>query len=241
MAKIVYDPLVQKVRGRIAGNVHTSDGTINVLRTFVSTANPRTAKQEAVRAAFTLASKAWAKLTDAQRGAWDLLAKATKVSDPLSGKVRTLNGHALYVRLNANLATIGLPEIADAPGGDDSTVLAGGFPAVWQVVKVGTAAAPLDNVSAFLGAAALDHAVAVYAAKPLSPGRMAVPKGKFSKIGVLAKGALPNAQNLMGLYAAGLRTYPDAAAGQKFLFKFVKVSESGFASAPVEFALTAGV
>jgi hypothetical protein len=69
-------------------------------RAYVKPRDPRTPKQLSWRKAWGKASKAWGKLTEAQRLAWNEAAKGVR-SRPWMGRSRRLTGQAYFVKANA--------------------------------------------------------------------------------------------------------------------------------------------
>ena len=74
-----------------------------VARLIVTPFNPNTPAQVASRAQFVAITRSWAGLTDAQRCTWQVAAGVG------------LCGPQLYVRVNVNLALVGLPGVQVAP------------------------------------------------------------------------------------------------------------------------------
>jgi hypothetical protein len=69
-------------------------------RAYVKPRDPRTPKQLSWRKAWAKASLAWAKLTEAQRQAWNEAAKEIR-SRPWMGHSSRLTGQAYFVKANA--------------------------------------------------------------------------------------------------------------------------------------------
>jgi hypothetical protein len=69
-------------------------------RAYVCPKDPRTAKQLSWRKAWGKASRAWDKLTEPQRQAWNEAAKGVR-SRPWMGKSFCLTGQAYFVKANA--------------------------------------------------------------------------------------------------------------------------------------------
>jgi hypothetical protein len=70
-------------------------------RAYVKPKDPRTVKQLSWRAAWGDASKAWGKLTEPQRQAWNDAAKGVR-SRPWMGQSSRLTGQAYFVKINAH-------------------------------------------------------------------------------------------------------------------------------------------
>ena len=85
-----------------------------VRRPYVIPANPRSPAQMSVRGQFGRASARWRTLTEKQRAAWIVFA-ADHRSRPNLNQSGRLTGCQLYVRINDNLAFLGLPPMDDPP------------------------------------------------------------------------------------------------------------------------------
>ena len=83
-------------------------------REHVVPINPRTPAQVRARSDFGRASARWRTLTDAQRRAWMATAKDAPSRSRL-GQSGPLTGCALFVKINSNLAAIGLPQVDMPP------------------------------------------------------------------------------------------------------------------------------
>lgn len=109
-----FGALVVDGRGKIGGHVASKNKAGNYLRTKVTPVNPRTQAQVNVRGYFGTAAKAWAGLSDANRTAWNKAIELWKVTN-IFGDLKNPSGFNLYVRLNANLANIGVAAISTPP------------------------------------------------------------------------------------------------------------------------------
>jgi hypothetical protein len=76
--------------------------------------DPRTPLQVDRRAAMRRAAAFWGTLTDEQRAAWNVLAQGRRTRAVL-GQSGPISGYLLSVKLNCNVAAIGLPMMADPP------------------------------------------------------------------------------------------------------------------------------
>ena len=83
-------------------------------REHVIPSNPSTPAQVRARSTFGRVSARWRTLTDAERKAWMITAKEV-LSRPRLGQSGPLTGCALFVKINCNLAAIGLPQVATPP------------------------------------------------------------------------------------------------------------------------------
>jgi hypothetical protein len=83
-------------------------------RRYVAPANPRTPAQQRVRSQFGRMSALWRTLTEEQRLAWIIFAAQNKSRGRL-GQSGPLTGLQLFVKINTNLAFLGLPPVMDPP------------------------------------------------------------------------------------------------------------------------------
>jgi hypothetical protein len=116
MARIKFGGGVADMRGKQNGNVFARNQYGPYQRTKVTPVNPRTPAQIAVRTHLSANAKSWGNiLTQDQRDAWNNAGKQLVVKN-IFGDVLTLNGIALYQRLNTTLlfngnATLDTPPI----------------------------------------------------------------------------------------------------------------------------------
>jgi hypothetical protein len=85
-----------------------------VSRQLVVPHDPRTESQMNRRIAFGRARFFWGRLSDGQRLAWNCTAQGSRTRPRLNQSGR-LSGYLLFVRINCNLAAIGLPMVLDPP------------------------------------------------------------------------------------------------------------------------------
>ena len=83
-------------------------------RPYVVPANPRTPAQLRVRSQFGRTSARWRTLTEEQRTAWTVFAAEVDSRGRL-GRTGSLTGLQLFVKINNNLAFLGLPAVSDPP------------------------------------------------------------------------------------------------------------------------------
>ena len=145
-----------------------------ISRQLVVPHDPRTPVQVSRRAGFGRARFLWGKLTDAQRAAWNRTAggKSTRRRLNQSGP---LSGYLLFVKINCNLAAVGLEMVLDPPEVPD-----------FEPSPVGALAITNPNgVTALklsLSARPSGHIV-VSGSKPRSPGRTS--EDHFAILGLL--------------------------------------------------------
>lgn len=99
-----------KLSGRADGNVYMRNGRIRGMKVPALVQNAKTA---GVRNSFATFSSGWNGLTDDERLTW-LSTTSFKAIDRF-GRSFNLTGKNLFISLNQNLASIGLPQINNAP------------------------------------------------------------------------------------------------------------------------------
>jgi hypothetical protein len=126
MAKINFGGLAQDVRGSQNGLTYSRNAGGAYVRTKVSPVQPRSPRQLIVRASFALNSKAWSgTLTAAERTAWTAFAAANPITD-VFGNAITINGLAMFNKLNQVLANLGIAMILTPPASLAVPALAAG-------------------------------------------------------------------------------------------------------------------
>lgn len=114
MAKILMTAIVADIRNKLNGSVFSKNRYGAYVRTKVTPVNPQSVSQQNVRNRLSTNSQAWRGLTEAQRQAWIDAAPSFPQTD-IFGNTKILSGSALYVKLNNNLAQLGIAAISDAP------------------------------------------------------------------------------------------------------------------------------
>lgn len=112
--KILWGAGVVDGRGKLNGWVASKNRFGAYFRTKVTPVNPQTQPQQNRRGILAVLSQAWRGLTESQRAGWASLAEQIPFTD-IFGNSKTLSGNSMYVKLNANLATVGEAANADAP------------------------------------------------------------------------------------------------------------------------------
>lgn len=166
MAKIQMGGVAAQVRGSIGNTTFSRNRGGAYIRARVSGVQPRTTAQTTVRANFGNNSKAWSgTLTDAQRAAWVAFAASNPVTDIFGASI-TLNGVAMFVRLNQVLKQIGEPTISDPPA--SYTVDPGP-----NAVNVSATTPDQVTVNVDDGSVPEGTEYYIFAAPPTAPGRSA--------------------------------------------------------------------
>lgn len=109
--KIKFGAIVTDGRGKIGGHVASKNRSGAYLRTKVTPSNPDTPAQSQARSLLGSLSQAWRDLTDAQRLAWNSAVTDWSKTD-IFGDIKNPTGLNLYIKVNANLSSIGLAHIS---------------------------------------------------------------------------------------------------------------------------------
>ncbi len=100
--------------GKIGTLVSYKHGSVQCQRTYVLPRDARTRDQMARRDAMKRLRLLWGTLTDRQYAAWDAVARSKRTARRLNQSGR-LNAYNLFIKINFNLATIGLPPVLEPP------------------------------------------------------------------------------------------------------------------------------
>jgi hypothetical protein len=100
--------------GRVGAMVSFKTPHGQFRRRYVIPKDPRTARQVSWRSARRRVAPLWGKLAEEQRAAWDRRAKEGRTRKRL-GQSGRLSGYLLFLKLNCNLAALGLPPVLDPP------------------------------------------------------------------------------------------------------------------------------
>lgn len=170
--KIKWGALVVDGRAKIGGQVASKNRAGAYMRNKVTPVNPQAAAQTVVRNRLTTFAQGWRALTDVQRAAWNAAVSNFAKTD-IFGDLKNPSGFNLYIRLNANIASIGGDPISTPPNPQS----VGQFSNLVLTYVSGTDALSL----AFDVTAGVDTGYKVLATPPLSPGVNFV-KSEFRQI-----------------------------------------------------------
>jgi len=114
MAKILPGPNSGEIRGQMGGVVYSRNRFGMYVRNNSSPVNPQSARQNAIRAAFTQIAQRWRDtLTAAERQGWEDYAQETPLTD-VFGLKQVMTGLNMYARFNVPWTDIGQTAV-DAP------------------------------------------------------------------------------------------------------------------------------
>lgn len=210
--KAKFGAIVVDGRGKIGGHVASKNRGGAYFRTKVTPSNPKSISQSAARNRLTSFAQGWRGLSQAARDSFNSAVANFPKTDSF-GDTKIPSGVNLYVKLNSNLAEIGvaaltlapLPE-AVAPVETLSATAAAGVPA-FSVVFTPT---PVPADTAFI----------VRATGQTSPGKNFL-KSQYRNVSVVdAAGTSP--KNLLAEYVAKFGTL---VAGQKIGVEVIPVNK----------------
>lgn len=112
--KLKFGAIVTDGRGKIGGHVASKNRAGAYLRTKVTPSNPNTVAQVQARSILGSLSQMWQTLTDSQRSGWNDAVKEWGTTD-IFGDIKNPSGINLFVKINANLISVGYPQLFDAP------------------------------------------------------------------------------------------------------------------------------
>lgn len=164
MAKFEMGAIVNDISGTIDGTTYSKNKYSNYMKGHRSPTNKQTNTQLQVRADLTNISKLWQTLTDAERKAWDNFALANEKTS-IFGKMVSITGFNAFVKLNMNLAAVGVAYISNPPLNTDvvglSNLVSLTATASTQVISLVFTATPTDVTTSLL----------IKASNPLSAGK----------------------------------------------------------------------
>jgi hypothetical protein len=208
--KAKFGSIVVAGSGKIGGHVASRNRGGAYFRTKVTPVNPSTSAQAAVRARLTTNAQAWRGLTAAQRDQWNAAVADFSRTD-IFGDLRNPSGFNLYVRINNNLASLGVAAVSVPPM--PQSVDSYSDPVL--TYTVGAAALSL----AFTAVAGDDSGYQIWATPPLSAGKNFV-KSEFRLIDTgTAAGASPI--DILAAYQAVFGNV--GSVGDKIFVKIVPV------------------
>lgn len=115
MALVQYGGGILDARGSIGGQVHSKNRFGSYIRARTTPVNPRSSRQNAVRAAIANLAQYWSgTLTQLQRDAWEVYAAAITRTNKLGAQIK-LTGFNMFIRSNAARVQCGGAVVAAGP------------------------------------------------------------------------------------------------------------------------------
>ena len=171
--KLKFGAIVTDGRGKIGGHVASKNRSGAYLRTKVTPSNPNTVAQTQARGILASLSQGWGQLTDSQRKGWNEAVKEWGTTD-IFGDIKNPSGINLFVKLNANLSSIGHPFLSDVPAKRE----------VPQTIIVGaTLSRATGSLEIYFSSNLADGYVALVRATPTLSAGVSFVKSQFRVIG----------------------------------------------------------
>ena len=170
--KLKFGAIVTDGRGKIGGHVASKNRAGAYLRTKVTPSNPNTVAQIQARSILASLSQMWQTLTESQRSGWNNAVKEWGTTD-IFGDIKNPSGINLFVKLNANLISVGYPQLLDVPAKSE-------IPAV--VVIEGVYKISTDTLSVYFNNVLADGYKALVRATPRLSAGVSFVKSQFRVI-----------------------------------------------------------
>lgn len=208
------------IRGSQGGTTWSRNRYGLYTRNRVSPVQPRTDYQLDIRAKLQTVSATWRTLTQAQRTAWDELARYVILTDSL-GQPYSPTGHQLYCSCNINLLLDGQPTITAPPSSIPSV------PTPTNVTVTATAGQTPALTVAWTGGSA-DYDAFIYATAPVGLGRKFIPPN-WLKLIYTTGGAGTPAANVLTQWQARFGTVPEGGTAKVVIAVRLVDPNTGFA------------
>ncbi len=188
--KLKFGAIVTDGRGKIGGHVASKNRAGAYLRTKVTPSNPNTVAQAQARGILASLSQTWQTLTDSQRSGWNDAVKEWGTTD-IFGDIKKPSGINLFVKLNANLISVGFPQLLDVPSKME-------VPSV--IITSGSLSRSNDDFSIEFDSSAANGVRALVRATPTLSNGVSFVKSQFRVIGNDV--VVGNNLSLQGAYGA---------------------------------------
>jgi len=207
--KAKFGAIVVAGSGKLGGHVASRNRAGAYFRTKVTPVNPSTAYQQAARNILTSLSQQWRALTEDQRLAWNAGVSEFATTD-IFGDLRNPSGKNLFVRLGANLISVGQAPLSDIPTLEDVGYVTA------DSTTISLAAVTFDLAGTFTG---VTSDMQLWATPSVSAGRNNV-ASLYRQIGYIA-GATPSPYDFRTEYE---NRFGAPAVGEKVFIKIVPVN-----------------
>ena len=200
--KLKFGAIVTDGRGKIGGHVASKNRAGAYLRTKVTPSNPSTVAQMQARGILSSLSQQWSALLESQRLGWNEAVKEWGSTD-IFGDIKKPSGINLFVKLNSNLISVGLPQVLDVPAKTEVPSVI----AVHATYKIST-----DTVDITFDSLLADGYIALVRATPRLSAGVSFVKSEFRVIGYssISVGILSMAgayRNKFGAVSVGSNVY----------------------------------
>ncbi|RME51998.1 hypothetical protein D6783_06130 [Candidatus Woesearchaeota archaeon] len=214
MAKVIFGGGVSEIRGSIAGQVFSRNGSGAYIRNRVTPVNPQSASQSGVRQNLGAIATAWKDLTEQQRNAWKAAAAGGFTQRDSLGNAFQLSGQQLFMKLNTALFAAGSTGVTlTDPPAEVSLDQLQNAALVSQTVT-GTFSITLSGDLIGTGA---NQKLVVFATRALSQGISNPRKAEFKLIGAFDMSGSGGSFDLTAAYSA---KFPEPPDGGKVFVRF---------------------
>ncbi|HUS74052.1 MAG TPA: hypothetical protein VMY06_13410 [Sedimentisphaerales bacterium] len=115
MALVKFGGGIVKLSGSLAGNTFARNRSGDYVRSWKNPVNPRSTRQEAIRAIVSFLAEYWHDvLTPTQRAEWEVYASSVSMLNKLGDSIY-LTGFNMFIRTNSGILTMPETQIDDAP------------------------------------------------------------------------------------------------------------------------------
>lgn len=212
MASTKFANFIVDARGKIAGTIYSRNSGGSYARGSFSPTNPHTQKQTQKRNIVRAVQSAWQSLSQVQRDAWISAAPNFPYQNRI-GDTQLLTGHALFVKLNLKIRSLGLSsaQVSTPP-------LPREFPAYnWTLATLLNTGASMTisitRTQIFAGESGSNFRRVFFATPPLTQGATRPSESKFKMITTTTN--LAGASSIGAAYVA---VYGVAPVGSKIFF-----------------------
>ena len=225
--KVKLNPMYEAASGKGGGGVQLPTKYGQIVRSMVIPANPKTARQQAVRQNFTTISQAWSgTLTEAERTGWQTLANGTELPTRFSDGSYSLSAKNLHASLNRTRTELGLGLLTAAPV-DGFAVNETG-----QAIAIAFNSQTTYRISA--SAAAFGTYALIFASKPLSFGTMKIAPSEFRLLQIMTPATASNV-DMKAAYLAKFGVL--LGDNSKCQINIVYCNANGFRKAPAGYVV----
>lgn len=172
-------PIFSDARASVGGATFSSNRGGNYVRAKVAPVQPRSVKQQTVRAILATISGTWKSLTATEIAGWNSLASTITLKDTLGNSYKP-TGAQLFLSNNANLTNIGQTMINNAPAS------APAFEDITPITLTAAAGTPAMAIATSAAAAPTGFSFLVRATPQFSPGRTFVGQSQYRVINFYA-------------------------------------------------------
>jgi len=221
MAKAIFGAIVADARGKVGGIVFSKNFYGMFFKKKTSPTLSDTQASAAVKNNFHASAKTWAStLTQAQRNNWLAYASSFTYLDKFNNP-QHLTGIAAFIQANANLRTLGLPQLPDIDSVPHSFQDIGGIVATYVPTPLSFTIAVTNGIS---GA----DQIVVYASTPRPAGKQAYKLGSLRVLTFFPPG-IAGTLDITDAYSA---KYPIPLSGHNICIGAAAIRNTNGAAGP---------